>query len=198
MNVLVVSFSNVVVELLKMVFKEHSLKSENQKSIQDAKSDSYSIIFVDDSTPNYKTQLQELIDNFSYSSLIFIGNGDKEIESSVDFTIKKPFLPNDIEEILAKIKIEPPKSKTKVLDAQEIERIKALMDLDLEDEDENQELEKNSAIELIKDKKSLKLKRKEAKEFLYDCTNLSQKELKKLLKGAKVSIKIKYKSSENE
>ena len=67
-------------------------------------------------------------------------------------------------------------------------------------DDELQEREEVSLdnIELLKEKKSIKIKKKDAKELLLDLNMLNKKELKKLLKDAKVSIKISYKRSENE
>jgi len=193
MNVLVLSYSNVVIELLKLVFKEKNIKSENVKSIHDTSSNSYDLIFIDDSIPKYELQIQELVDNFSYSNLIFIGNLNNKLQNLVDFTIKKPFLPKDINEIINNTKIDTnnKKIKTKILDAQEINKIKALMQI--EEIDNNEDIFKK-----LENKEDIALKKKEAKEFLIECSNISPKKLKKLLKGAKVSIKIKYKSSENE
>ena len=199
MNILVVSYSTIVLELLKMVFKSESIKSEHVKSLKDSKDESYNIIFIDDSTPNLTQEIEEIIDNYSYNKLILIGS-NKEAEELVDIVINKPFLPKDIKDIIESIDIEEletPKTKeTKVLDPTEIERIKALMSLE-EELEESLSLE-STFFELLEDKESLNLKKKGAKEFLYECTNLTPKELKKLLKGAKVSIKIKFKSDSNE
>ncbi len=59
----------------------------------------------------------------------------------------------------------------------------------------DEEIKELSTIDKLEQKESLKLKGKDAKEFLYDCRGLTKKELKKLLKGAKITIKIDYKSA---
>ncbi len=188
MNILVISYSTIVMELLNLVFKDDNIISEHSKSTDSAKDDSYDIIFIDDSTPNIKDEIRNIKDNFSFTKLILIGNSiDKDL---VDIVIKKPFLPKDIKEILDDIKKElnsnSTAKKTNVLNFEEIAKIKELMALEPEDE--------LTAIDKLEQKESLKLKGKSAKKFLYDCRGLTKKELKKLLKGAKISIKIDYKS----
>jgi len=192
MNILVVSYSTIVIELLKLVFKENSIKNEHIKSVNNAKSDSFSVIFIDDSTINLKEQLEDIINNFSYSKLVFIGNADKNIENMVDIVVKKPFLPKDIKEIIDDIDFNKENVRTSVLDAQEIAKIKELMNLD------DEILNNNNIFDNLRDKKDIILKRKEAKDFLLDCTKQSKKELKKMLKGAKISVKIKFKRDSYE
>ncbi len=200
MYILAISSSKIVFELLNMVLKGDDREIEFVNSIEEAQEDSYNIIFIDDTTSDINTELESIINNYSYDKLIFIGS-NPIIEAKVDMVIKKPFLPKDIKEIIESIDIKPlikkDSASTNVLDLDEIEKIKALMNLDDEEEEDNINYE-SSFFELLEDKESLNLKKKGAKEFLYECTNLNRKELKKLLKGAKVSIKIKFKSSDNE
>jgi len=192
MNILVISYSTIVMELLNLVFKDDNITSEHSKSTDNTQDDSYDIIFIDDSTPNLKDEINNIKDNFSYSKLILIGNSANE--KAVDIVIKKPFLPKDIKEILDSIKKElkniPKAKKTNVLNYEEIAKIKELMELELDEE-----IKELSTIDKLEQKESLKLKGKDAKEFLYDCRGLTKKELKKLLKGAKITIKIDYKSA---
>ncbi len=195
MNILVISYSTIVMELLNLVFKDGNIQSEHAKLSDEAKNDSYDVIFIDDSTPNLVDEIENIKDNFSYSKLILIGNS---VDSTlVDIVVKKPFLPKDIKDILKKINSTTNKEnisikETNVLNYDEIAKIKELMALTEIDED------KLSVIEKLEQNISQKLKGKEAKEFLYECRGLTKKELKKLLKGAKVSIKISYKSRDNE
>jgi len=191
MNILVISYSTIVMELLNLVFKDDNITSEHSKSTDNTQDDSYDIIFIDDSTPNLKDEINNIKENFSYFKLILIGNSANE--KAVDIVIKKPFLPKDIKDILESIKKELNKKeikKTNVLNFEEIAKIKELMELELNEN--NREL---STIDRLEQKESLKLKGKDAKEFLYECRGLTKKELKKLLKGAKISIKIDYKSA---
>jgi len=188
MNILVISYSSIVIELLNLVFKDEYIKSEYVKSVNSAKNDSYDVIFIDDSTPNLEEEIDNIKDNFGYSKLILIGNSNSE--NIVDIVIKKPFLPKDIKEILRGIKMHLNSIKeSNVLNIDEIEKIKELMSL------AEEEL---SAVGRLEKKESLKLKGKEAKEFLYECRGLTKKELKKLLKGAKISIKVDFKRDNHE
>lgn len=195
MNILVISYSSVVIELLKLVFKDDNIKSEHIKSTDNAQSESYDIVFIDDSTPNLKEQIEDLRDNFSYAKLILIGNCSSE--ELVDIVVKKPFLPKDIKEIIKDVKFNLQnrisKKETNVLNLEEIAKIKELMALD--DIKKSKEI---TTIDKLEEKTNLKLKGKDAKEFLYECRGLTKKELKKLLKGAKISIKINYKRDSNE
>ena len=191
MNILVISYSSIVIELLKLVFKDNNIKSEYTKSTDNAQNDSYDIIFIDDSTPNLIEQIEKIKENFDYFKLILIGKLDNK--NLVDIIITKPFLPKDIKDIVDGIKKEKKKANTKthILDFEEITKIKELMALD----DDKKEL---STLDKLEQKKSLKLKGKDAREFLYECRGLTKKELKRLLKGAKISIKINFKSKDNE
>ena len=189
MNILVISYSTIVMELLKLVFKDDNIISEHSKSTDNTQDDSYDIIFIDDSTLNLKDEIKNIKENFNYSKLILIG--DSIDEDAVDIIIKKPFLPQDIKEILESIKKELNSKevrKTNILNFEEIVKIKELMALDL-----NESSTKLTTIDRLERKEDIKLKGKNAKEFLYECRGLTKKELKKLLKGAKVSIKIDYK-----
>jgi len=188
MNILVISYSSIVMELLRLIFKDDNIESEHSKSTDNTKYDSYDIIFIDDSTLNLKENIEDIKSNFSYKKLVLIGKIDNE--DLVDSIVKKPFLPQDIKDILSDIENESnTKSaiKTNILDPNEILRIKELMALD-DSNDEN-------TIFLLEQKRDVTLKNKSAKEFLYECRGLTKKELKKLLKDAKISIKIRYKSN---
>jgi hypothetical protein len=191
MNILVISYSSIVIELLKLVFKDSNIKSEHTKSAKSAQSDSYDIIFIDDSSPDLKEQIIDIQDNFSFTKLILIGSCD--CEELVDSSVKKPFLPKDIKDIIDSTQ-EELKQKSNVLNLEEIAKIKELM----AQEDISQEGDTQSPIDALVEQENLKLKGKDAKEFLYECRGLTKKELKKLLKGAKVSVKIEYKRGGNE
>jgi len=118
---------------------------------------------------------------------------DNEIEN-IDKILRKPFLPNDIKEILNSCRNEEQKKiKTNILDPEEIAKIKELMGI--EETSESIEYEK-SYILMLEDKATLKVKNKKAKKLLYELSSLGKKELKKLLKDANITIKIKYKAED--
>ncbi len=197
MNILVVSYSSTVAELLKLVFKGGKIESENIRNSDSAKYDSYDVIFIDDSVPNLQEEIEVIKDNFSYKKIILLGSS-KSSENLVDIVVKKPFLPKDIDSVLKSIEDElSSKSESAVLNIEEIEKIKALMNLDSETQEEEEE-DYIDLIDRINRRESLKIKGKEAREFLYDCRGLTKKELKKLLKSAKVTIKIEFKRDRYE
>ena len=192
MNILIVSNSFVVEELLKLILKEKN-NLEMQEDVEDAKRDSYDIIFIDDSVQNIVSQI-EYAQNSLNTQVAFTTSIDSDIKAN--YIVVKPFLPQDIENIIEQLEEKNIDSlQTNVLDPEEIAKIKELMQLDeeLEESKENINIQ-----ELLKAKISLKAKKKEAKELLLELCDLDKKDLKKLLKGAKVSIKIAYKKSEDE
>lgn len=190
-KVSVVSNSLIIIELLKLVFKKRAETLEYFKS-DETPDLSAKVFFVDDSLPNFEQVAKKLHENGK--TLVVLGE-DSELPFAPLYTIAKPFLPNDIELVMERIEQEQKgeeEIKTQILDADEIAHIKALMDLE-ESEDE----EPVSAMELLERKESLHLKKYEAKEFLYELCKLTPKELKKLLKKAKVSLKIRFKKSDD-
>ena len=188
MNILVASYSSIVIELLKLVFKDIDVNVEYTKSLDGASLKYYDVIFIDDSISTLKETIENIKKTFKYSKLILLGDIDSKEE--VDIIINKPFLPQDIKETLKEIKKELKSFiATNVLDPQEIEKIKELMSS--EDIIENTQ----DTVTLLSQREGVKLKGKDAKEFLYECRGLTKKELKRLLKGSKISIKISFKKS---
>jgi len=147
--------------------------------------------------------IEDLIEQLDFikerldSKIVLLGSSDSAVDELVDRVVQKPFLPTDIEELLDSIEpTKEPQIKTNVLDPDEIARIKALMALD--EEESKEPLDELDYIERLEEKESLKLKKKKAKELIYELAKLSKKEIKNLLKGAKVSIKIEYKKGDDE
>ncbi len=193
MNILIVSNSLVVEELLKLVLKNKNYNLEYQKDVEDADRNGYDIIFIDESSQDLNSQIEYAQDGLK-SKVVLIASADTDTRA--DYLVVKPFLPEDIEIVIDNIKEKNLKNNsTNVLDPEEIARIKEIMQLDDEIEDIQENID---CIELLRDKKSVKVKKKEAKELLLELSELNKKELKKLLKGAKVSIKIAYKKGKDE
>ncbi len=193
MNILIVSTSFVVEELLKLILKDKNYNLESQEDVENAKRDSYNIVFIDDSVQDITSQIEYAQDRLK-SQVALLTSVDSNIEAT--YVVVKPFLPHDIEGIIEELEDKIiTATPTNILDPEEIAKIKELMEMDEEIESQEDILDN---IELLKDKKSLRVKKKEAKELLLELCKLDKRELKKLLKGAKVSIKISYKKSENE
>ena len=180
----IISNSLIVNELLKIIFKKRreSLSFMKESDIETLFN---TIVIIDDSIIDLETAIENL--KLQNNRVILLG----ESKSPVD-QVEKPFLPQDIEALLEEIQ-EDSKSeiKTNILDPDEIAHIKALMDLE---NDEDREEERNP-LEKLEERESFKTKGKEAKEFLLTLTELDPKVLKKALKKSKVSIKISFKES---
>jgi len=122
-------------------------------------------------------------------------NEDRDISLKDDNNESEDFIEDEEEneeedENISELIKNAKETTPKVLDPQEIEKIKALMTLD---ESEDDVLDEISYIDKIKNKESFKLKTKEAKKFFKELKNIKKKELKRLLKGAKIRVKIEFK-----
>ena len=96
---------------------------------------------------------------------------------------------SDLEEI-NKIINKQDDNKTNILDPDEIERIKALMVLEADEDDILSD--DVSFVDKLKSKEGFKLKTKDSKRFLKELIRLNKSELKRLLKGAKIRIRVEY------
>ena len=186
MRILILSNSLVVTELFKLALNQENLDSEFKQNIKDASFASYDMIFVDESILNLKSQIEHIEDEIEYKELIAISNGEAEYASRV---LKKPFLPEDIKKSIESFKENSTKEPANVLDLEEIERIKSIIELN-EYEDK---LTQKSAVESLAAKESFKAKNKEAKKVLKELCKMDKKELKELFKNSKVTIKIDFK-----
>jgi hypothetical protein len=191
-EIAIVSKSLIVNELLKLIFKNRNEKidfidSEAIENLSDR------VVIVDDSIDDLENSIRLLQGN--NNTIILLGEADCDVDSKV----AKPFLPQDIEVALENAPL-PQKSTTKittnVLDPDEVAHIKALMALD--DDEDYEEEEELTPFELLQIQESFVIKGREAKEFLYEIKAIKTKELKDLLKGAKVKIKVTFKESDDE
>jgi len=189
MKILVISNSLIIQELLKLVLDNREDSAEYIQRAQDAEDINYDILFIDDFISDLKAQIDFAKSSLRAKRVILLGGEeDLELGSLVDIALKKPFLPTDIEDVLEKFNTKD--LNTNVLDPDEVAKIKALMELD-----ETSREDKLSYIDKLENRENLKLKKKSAKEFLVEILELNKKELKGLLKGAKVSIKVEFKDS---
>jgi len=187
MHILILSNSLVVTELFKLAL-DNDIKSEFKQNINDANRDSYDIIFIDDSLIDFDKQIESIESEIDYKELVAITNSDNEYSNKI---LQKPFLPKDITNTINEIKqeLEKKNEPANVLDLEEIEKIKSIIELN-EYEDK---LNKKSTIDSLKSKESFKAKNKEAKKLLKELCKMDNKEVKELFKSAKVTIKIDFK-----
>lgn len=193
-EIAIVSKSLIVNELLKLIFKQRDEKI-NFIDIEAIDELSESIVIVDDSIDDLENTLIFLQENSN--AIILLGDGSYETEAIVS----KPFLQQDIEDAIENIQPQQQTTqelKTNVLDPDEIAHIKALMALDDDTDYEDDEEEELTPFEMLQESDSFKIKGKDAKELLYELTRFKTKELKSLLRGAKVTLKVTFKKSEDE
>lgn len=157
MHILLINTNPVVSRLLALCTRDDSMTLEEVDNITEIKRDDYDVVFVDEMS--YKDEVLVLDEYLKSTYKVLFSNEDIEI-SAFDITIKKPFLPSQIIDILENtsegqqkeesqeleleveeesISIFPLPSEdevadeAQVLDVGEIEKIKALLDMDDEE-----------------------------------------------------------------
>ena len=161
MNILLINNNPVVSRLLALCTRDENMTLEEVKNVITLKHDAYDVVFVDEAS--YLGRIQKLSKVLNTKKKILFSNEDVEI-SDFDMTIKKPFLPSQIMEVL--IALEASKEnvlgledelyeiKNKVLDSGEIEKIKILLDMEdeqAEEEELSDEAYEQRKIEVIKE-----------------------------------------------
>ncbi len=188
MNTLIISDSLVIKSIFEDAIKEKDISLEFVNSSKKSQSESYMVVFIDDTIKDLKDEIDYIQNNFDYNNLIILESNSCELTSFNN--IKKPFLSEDIEKFFLELKEEESSVKiSSILDIKEIEKIKSLIK-DSEDIDKN-----GNFIEKVKNRENIKVKNKKAKKLLKDLLKLEKKELKKLLKKSSITIKIKFKEN---
>jgi len=185
MDILVLSNSLIVNELFKLAISS-DINAEFITTSNSAKNDFYDAIFVDETISNLDNEVEFLQHNINYNNLIAIASQEQQFTQNI---LKKPFLPQDIQNLLQSFKTSQPSQPSNILDLEEIERIKSIMQLDLEEEN----IKKQNPLVALEEKKSFKAKNKKAKEVLKKLCKMKKTELKELLKNAKLTIKVEFK-----
>jgi len=176
MNILLVNDNPVVSRLLALCTRDEHMVLEEVSGVDTIRHGSYDVVFVDEGS--YEADVLNLSDILSIGKKVLLSNADVKI-NDFDMTIKKPFLPSQIIEILdnieeaddvleeheeeivsifplateteeleevqaleeiEEVKEEMEISDAQVLDADELEKIKALLDMDDESEEVLEEL----------------------------------------------------------
>jgi len=151
MNILLINENPVVSRLLALCTREEHMLLEEVAGVDTIRHGKYDVVFVDEGS--YRAEVLTLSDMLSIGKKVLLSNADVEI-NDFDMSIKKPFLPSQIIEILANIEEiddvleveeiqemqelddseeleeEITFAGTQILDADELEKIKALLDMD--------------------------------------------------------------------
>ncbi len=278
MHILLININPVVSRLIALCMREDHINFEEVQHIGTVLRDKYDVVFVDEAS--YDDETRKMLANLIMRKKVFLSSNDEVSDATSVFSsvIKKPFLPSQITAVLESLEeddileasaelpsifplsndeqsVEDTKENieeadTKVLDLNEIDKIKVLLDMDEEVEEVSEEEYESRKIEVIKqqliadgleivdeneyvealskkplaeknekskkvksrkneDKKSkLKIskkekikkdKKKDEETFTFEealiaaVEGMKVKKIKKLLKGAEITIKINFK-----
>jgi len=209
MHVLLINTNPVVSRLLALCTRNDEIILEEIKDIAVAKQTEYDIIFVDEES--YNDDILQFFNYIDTNKKVLFSNENITI-NDFDITIKKPFLPSQIMSLLQNIQNINDKEieiKPQVLDGEEVEKIKALLNMDEEDNiaeelsendieirkikvikeqliaDGLEIIDEDKILEELSEKKTIlpKRKKKKKKEFKY-----SAQELEKIEDAIEVAI----------
>lgn len=144
MHILLINANPVVSRLLVLCTRDEVVILEEVSMIDDVQSTTYDIVFVDEAS--YGREVAELLVKFSDAQKVFISYRS-DMMKGFDTTIKKPFLPSQITDIIESVKRieeDTPQYEEEmevldkkgllntpnILDGRELERIKALLEMD--------------------------------------------------------------------
>jgi len=192
MQILLLNANPVVSRLLVLCTRDDAVVLDEVSRVEDVQSDVYDIVFVDEAS--YGRDVAELLLKFGGAKKVFISYRSDEMRG-FDLTIKKPFLPSQIIDIINDVKVAELESEIEeemlvikddeseveiphifplssddtveeieevvevldepaVLDSDEIEKIKALLEMDdeeLAEEPLSDEALEERKVELIKE-----------------------------------------------
>jgi hypothetical protein len=184
MHILLINANPVVSRLLVLCTRDDAVVLDDVSVVADVQSSEYDIVFVDEAS--YGRDVADLLVTFGSTKKVFISYRSDDMRG-FDVTIKKPFLPSQITDIIKEVEVstvetelkedvlliedeereeeiphifplssdEMPEEKIEevkelseptVLDGDEIEKIKALLDMD-DDEDILEEILSDEALE---------------------------------------------------
>ncbi len=185
------------------------------ESIEEIPAQEYDWVLVDDTVPMYQESLS-FSKKLSSSHTVLLYHPENKATEGFDILIAKPFLPDEIRQSIEnhretppstsekskingekadkkKVKMKTDKTQTQVLNLEEIETIKALLEEDGLEIVHEEELANTVLSEEHKaTKKKKKQKRDPQQELIDAILKMKPKKIRKLLKGAKVTIKIKF------
>jgi len=143
MHILLINKNPVVSRLLSLCTRNESLKLEEIKEIESCKRESYDVVFVDEAA--YDGKIQKLNESLKVEKkVLFTHTGIRT--NDFDVVIQKPFLPSEILEVLESVMNKEDTSEeeqihaNQVLDSNEVEKIKELLEINEMDYDSSEEV----------------------------------------------------------
>jgi len=195
MKILLLTRNHVVREFVELVADRVEAELVVYDAVEEIVDAGYDFLFVDDRGELLEQSVM-LIDNLDTGKNIVLYNKTKEIHDLFDIQVKKPFLPSDIQMILEEL----PTSKVhleedQILNIRDIDEIKSLLEDEgleiVSEEDLADEITAESELQIVGSQISQEEKLLEA------IIQMEPKKIRKLLKGAEVTINIRF-PKENE
>jgi hypothetical protein len=190
MKILLLTRNHVVREFVELVADRVDAELVLYDTVEGIVDVGYDFLFVDD-RGELLEQSKALIERLETRKNIVLYNQAKEIHDLFDIQVKKPFLPSDIQMILEA----PPETKVhleedQILNIRDIDEIKSLLEDEgleiVSEEDLADEITAESGIQIVESQISQEDKLIEA------IMQMEPKRIRKLLKGAEVTIKIRF------
>jgi hypothetical protein len=190
MKILLLTRNHVVREFVELVADRVDAELVLYDTVEGIVDVGYDFLFVDD-RGELLEQSKALIERLETRKNIVLYNQAKEIHDLFDIQVKKPFLPSDIQMILEA----PPETKVhleedQILNIRDIDEIKSLLEDEgleiVSEEDLADEITAESGIQIVESQISQENKLIEA------IMQMEPKRIRKLLKGAEVTIKIRF------
>ncbi|WP_457602512.1 hypothetical protein [Nitratifractor sp.] len=189
MKVLLFTPSRVVREMVRLATEKAGAELECVTGPEQVSGDRYDLVLVDDAVALDPESLSE---HLIVAETVWIHNVERPLDERYDHSVIKPFLPSDILSLLqrdfsiAQEEDESPEDfaameaeeTPRVLDEEEVARIRSL----LEEDEESEETDK-------KKEESIRL---DADELIDLLTTLKPKKLRRLLQGAEVTLTVRF------
>ncbi len=178
MHILLINVNPVVSRLISLCIRKENMHFEEVTNVLNITRDSYDVVFVDELS--YVNELKDILENLIIREKVFLSSSNKINKESklFDSIIKKPFLPSQImavfeslkekdnvesevetsfnlpplsdKEIIEEIEKSVDKDNATVLDLNEIDKIKALLNMDEENNEINEDEYESRKVEVIK------------------------------------------------
>jgi len=192
MKVLLLTRNHVVREFVELVADRVGVDLDVHEHVSDVDGDAYDLLFVDDRGELLEESIA-LRKRLKTSQSIVLFGEESALHASFDRKIKKPFLPSDIQHILEEQQMTEEDTADQILNLQDIEEIKSLL------EDEGMEIvSEEDLVDEITMENTLQIVETETvnstteEKLLKALLSMEPKKIRKLLKGAEVTLRIKF------
>lgn len=102
MHILLINANPVVSRLLVLCTRDDAVVLDEISTVEELEKDTYDVIFVDEAA--YGRDVADVLAKFAFAKKVFISYRNDAMRG-FDFTIKKPFLPSQITDIIKDIKV---------------------------------------------------------------------------------------------